>query len=77
VLQWASSLPSTTGKEFVVMVNADTEVVNKNFVAELAEAALRLLTPAHRPQGILPQKGRNPGTSLYKPTLFRHLFAFL
>jgi N-acetylglucosaminyl-diphospho-decaprenol L-rhamnosyltransferase len=66
------------GKTFAVMVNADVEVVNKNFVVELVDAALRLPDAGFiGPKVYYRKKGDIQGTSLFKPTLLRHLFAFL
>jgi len=65
------------GKEFAIMVNADAEVVENTFAAKLVEAAMRLPDVAFiGPKVYYRKKGEIQGTSLYKPTLMRHLFAF-
>lgn len=65
------------GKAFTVMVNADTEVVDETFVVKLVEASVRLPDAGFiGPKVYYRKKGEIQGTSLYKPTLLRHLFAF-
>jgi len=66
------------GKDYVLMVNADTEVVNKNFVKQLIEAAEKLPNSGFLgPKVYYRQKGIIQNTSLLKPTLSRHLFGWI
>lgn len=66
------------GKDYVLMINADTEVVNKIFVKQLIEAAEKLPNSGFLgPKVYYRQKGIIQNTSLLKPTLSRHLFGWV
>lgn len=65
------------GKDYVLMVNADTEVVEDNFVKKLVNVAERLQDAGFiGPKVYYRQKGEIQNTSLLKPTLWRHIFGW-
>lgn len=66
------------GKDYILMVNADTEVLEHNFVKKLVDCAERLPDAGFvGPRVYYRERGEIQNTSLLKPTLRRHLFGWV
>src|SRR3989304_8907436 len=66
------------GNDYILMVNADTEVLDYNFVKKLVDCGHRLPEGGFvGPRVYYRERGEIQNTSLLKPTLRRHLFGWV